>query len=88
VHRVQVDAARAGPRAERGEPAGAIERATPGLTAKVLTERLVKLVAFGILSKQSYPEIPPRVEYTLTPFGERFVAILDQIEQLKAEYGG
>lgn len=67
---------------------GAIERATPGLTAKVLTERLVKLVAFGILQKQSYPEIPPRVEYTLTPFGERFMAILDQIEQLKAEFGG
>ena len=67
---------------------GAIERATPGLTAKVLAERLVKLVAFGILTKQSYPEIPPRVEYTLTPFGERFVAILDQIEQLRAELGG
>lgn len=67
---------------------GAIERATPGLTAKVLAERLAKLVAFGILTKHSYPEIPPRVEYTLTPFGERFVAILDQIEQLRAEYGG
>lgn len=67
---------------------GAIERATPGLTAKVLSERLAKLMAFGILAKQSFPEIPPRVEYTLTPFGERFVAILDQIEQLKAEFGG
>lgn len=66
---------------------GAIERATPGLTAKVLSERLVKLVAFGVLAKHSYPEIPPRVEYTLTPFGERFVAILDQIEALRGEFG-
>ncbi len=67
---------------------GAMERATPGLTAKVLSERLTKLMAFGILAKRSFPEIPPRVEYTLTPFGERFVAILDQIERLKAEFGG
>ena len=67
---------------------GAMERATPGLTAKVLAERLAKLMAFGILTKESFPEIPPRVVYTLTPFGERFVVILDQIEQLKAEFGG
>lgn len=31
-------------------------------------------------------EIPPRVEYELTPFGQKFTSILDAIEELEAEY--
>ena len=62
---------------------GAMERALDGLTTKVLNERLAKMVRFGILEKRSYPEVPPRVEYALTEFGERFVVILDAIEDLQ-----
>lgn len=62
---------------------GAMEHAVPGLSAKVLNERLRKLTRFGILEKESYPEIPPRVEYRLTPFGARFSAILDSIDALE-----
>ena len=61
---------------------GAMEQAVPGLSAKVLNERLRKLTRFGVLTKRSYPEIPPRVEYRLTDFGERFAAIMDSIQQL------
>jgi DNA-binding HxlR family transcriptional regulator len=64
---------------------GAMEHAVEGLTAKVLNERLRKLVRFGILEKTSYPEIPPRVEYRLTDFGRRFSGILDQIAALEQE---
>lgn len=64
---------------------GAIERSTPGLSAKVLAERLDKLVRFGIAVKRSFPEVPPRVEYTLTPFGERFAAIIDEVERLQRD---
>lgn len=67
---------------------GALERSAPGLTAKVLNERLVKLVNFGILERTAYPEVPPRVEYRLTAFGKRFVDVLDQLERLRAEFGG
>ncbi|MFG0333010.1 MAG: winged helix-turn-helix transcriptional regulator [Maioricimonas sp. JB049] len=67
---------------------GQLERTAAGLTTKVLNERLVKLVRFGILEKTSWPEVPPRVEYHLTPFGCRFVEILDQVGQLQEEYGG
>src|SRR5262245_5100464 len=63
---------------------GALEKTADGLTAKVLNERLVKLVGFGILERISFPEIPPRVEYTLTEFGRRFLAIFDQIAELRA----
>jgi len=62
---------------------GAMEHAIDGLSAKVLNERLVKLVRFGILEKTSFAEVPPRVEYHLTAFGLEFSALLDQVDQLE-----
>lgn len=41
----------------------------PGLSKKVLTSTLRKLEQHGIVSRHVYPEIPVRVEYTLTPLG-------------------
>jgi DNA-binding HxlR family transcriptional regulator len=64
---------------------GLMERTVDGLTAKVLNERLRKLTHYQIIDRQAYPEIPPRVEYYLTPFGEKFVEILDRLEKLEAE---
>ena len=64
---------------------GAMERSVDGLTTKVLNERLRKLVRFGILRRVAYPEIPPRVEYNLTPFGEKFIGALRAIEELEDE---
>ena len=64
---------------------GALERSAPGLTSKVLNERLQKLLRFGIIDKTVYPETPPRVEYELTAFGRRFVGILDQIDALREQ---
>ena len=62
---------------------GAMTRSVDGLTTKVLNERLSDLLNFGIVEKISYPEIPPRVEYTLTDFGQRFIRILDMIDELE-----
>lgn len=62
---------------------GEMEHAVPGLSAKVLNERLRKLLRFGIVEKHSYPETPPRVEYSLTDFGMRFAKILDSIHALE-----
>lgn len=64
---------------------GEMTRSVDGLTTKVLNERLRKLVRFGIFSRESFPEIPPRVEYSLTDFGLRFVEILDKIEELEGD---
>jgi DNA-binding HxlR family transcriptional regulator len=52
---------------------GAMEHAIEGVSKKVLNERLSKLVRFGILEKQAYPELPPRVEYRFTPFGDKLL---------------
>jgi len=65
---------------------GAMERAVPGLTRKVLNERLQKLIRYGIINKQVFPVSPPKVEYTLTVFGNRFSGILDEIEKLESEF--
>ena len=64
---------------------GAMEHAIEGLSKKVLNERLGKLVRFGILEKQAYPELPPRVEYRFTPFGDKFLGVLDGIDALQRE---
>jgi DNA-binding HxlR family transcriptional regulator len=61
---------------------GAMQRRVPGLTAKVLNERLRKLLRFGIIEREVFAEVPPRVEYRLTPFGRRFDGVLREIELL------
>jgi DNA-binding HxlR family transcriptional regulator len=65
---------------------GAIEKSAAGLTAKVLCERLDKRVRFGIVEKQSFPRVPPRVEYSCTPFGKRFLKLIEEVEQLEREF--
>lgn len=64
---------------------GAMEHALPGVSKKVLNERLHKLVRFGVLDRQAYPEVPPRVEYRLTRFGEKFAGLIDDIDRLQRE---
>jgi len=64
---------------------GALTRTARGLSGKVLAERLDKLTRFGIVERTAYPEVPPRVEYTLTEFGKRFVRVLDAVEELENE---
>ena len=62
---------------------GAMQKSIRGLSTKVLNERLRKLTRFGILSRQVYAEVPPRVEYELTPFGRRVTRLLEDIDALE-----
>jgi DNA-binding HxlR family transcriptional regulator len=64
---------------------GAMQRRVRGLTAKVLNERLKKLLRFGIIERQIFAEVPPRVEYRLTTFGRRFNSVIDLIATLEEE---
>ena len=56
-----------------------------GLSTKVLNSCLKRNVEFGIIERIAYPEIPPRVEYVITPFGKKFTRILDELEKLQEE---
>lgn len=60
-------------------------RSAEGLTTKVLNDCLRKNLDFGILERIAYPELPPRVEYELTEFGQKFIRVLDQLEALQVE---
>jgi len=64
---------------------GAITRSIDGLTTKVQSDCLRKMVNLGILKKIVYPEVPPRVEYKLTSLGQQFIKILDALEELQHE---
>lgn len=61
---------------------GALERYIEGISAKVLAERLRKLVDYGLLSKNTFPEVPPRTEYSLTQAGKHLVRIIGQLQTL------
>ena len=64
---------------------GAMEHAVPGLSKKVLNERLRKLLRFGVLERQAFAELPPRVEYRLSAFGLRFVHLIDEVAALQRQ---
>lgn len=66
---------------------GQMARAQKGLTAKVLNERLRKLVRYEIIEKVEHSEIPPRVEYFFTDFGRRFSRVIDEINKLECDEG-
>ena len=62
---------------------GKMVKSVDGLSTKVLNSCLKRNVEFGIIERIAYPEVPPRVEYVVTPFGRKFLRILDEIEKLQ-----
>lgn len=74
-------------KAAQPDPAAPLQRRVRGLTAKVLNERLKKLLRFGIIERQMYAQVPPRVEYRLTSFGRPFNSVIAQIAELEEERG-
>jgi DNA-binding HxlR family transcriptional regulator len=65
---------------------GRLERELPGLTTKVLNERIAKLERFGMLTRCAYPEMPPRVEYEITERGERLLELVRAIGKFVDEW--
>jgi len=49
------------------------QRQIPGVSKKMLTQTLRQLESDGIVERTVYPVIPPKVEYKLTPFGEKLI---------------
>jgi DNA-binding HxlR family transcriptional regulator len=61
-------------------------KAMPGLSAKVLNERLRKMMRFGIMRRTAFGRKPPiEVEYRLTSLGLRFSSLLDEVRRLQVD---
>jgi len=58
---------------------GELQRELQGITPKVLTRQLRDLERDGLVARQVYPQVPPRVEYSLTPLGSSLMPILRQL---------
>ncbi|WP_129701016.1 winged helix-turn-helix transcriptional regulator [Anaerostipes caccae] len=61
-------------------------RSVTGITQKVLTSNLRSMEADGLVNRKVYPQVPPKVEYSLTETGLSLKPILDSMVQWGIEY--
>ncbi|HEY9849602.1 MAG TPA: helix-turn-helix domain-containing protein [Leptolyngbyaceae cyanobacterium] len=65
---------------------GELHRALHGITQKMLTQQLRELEHDGIIDRHVYLQVPPKVEYSLTPLGETLKPILDSMHEWGLKY--
>lgn len=64
----------------------ALKRSVGNMSQKVLTANLRAMEESGLLTRKVYPEVPPRVEYTLTETGYSLKPILDAMKEWGTNY--
>jgi DNA-binding HxlR family transcriptional regulator len=60
--------------------------ALPGISTKTLTQRLRELEAYGLVDRRIYGEIPPRVEYSLTPKGYQIKPVMVALYEVGTQW--
>lgn len=65
---------------------GELKRSVGNISQKVLTANLRAMEESGLLTRKVYPEVPPRVEYTLTETGYSLKPILDAMKEWGTNY--
>ena len=63
-----------------------IQRKIPGITQMMLTKQLRELVADGMIERTVYPEVPPRVDYSITDDGRSVFPVLMALNEWGNEY--
>ena len=65
-----------------------LERSLAGISPRTLSLRLRALEEHGIVDRHTYPEVPPRVEYSLTSMGRALLPIVDDMRRFGREWLG
>ena len=65
---------------------GELKKSVVGITQKVLTSKLREMEELGLLERTIYPQIPPKVEYTLTDIGYSLRPVLDSLKDWGKDY--
>lgn len=63
-----------------------LQQSMQGISPKMLTKQLRELEEAGLVLREVYPEIPPRVEYSLTEFGKTVLPVLDALCEWGSKY--
>ena len=65
---------------------GELRASLTGISPKTLTDKLRELEQAGIIKRKIYPEVPPRVEYSLTDIGASLKPVLDAMHKWGTKY--
>ena len=65
---------------------GELSRKIPMVSQANLTKALRSLEQFGLIHREVYREVPPKVEYSLTEIGQKFLPVLEALETFGLEY--
>lgn len=66
-----------------------LRRRLPEMTHATLAKQLKQLEGYGVIIRTEYPQVPPKVEYSLSEVGEKFAPVLESFEawgQVYIEY--
>jgi DNA-binding HxlR family transcriptional regulator len=64
-----------------------LQRAIPGITPRMLSRQLRELESDRVVRRIVYPEVPPRVEYSLSALGRSLAPLLDELRRWGTQYG-
>lgn len=65
---------------------GELSKKLPDITRANLTKELRSLEEYELVNRKVYPEVPPKVEYSLTDIGRKFIPVLEALEEFAIEY--
>lgn len=65
---------------------GELHKKLPGVTQATLVKQLKELEAYGIIDRNVYNQVPPKVEYSLTQIGFKVLPVLEVLEKWSIEY--
>ena len=65
---------------------GELKEAMPKVTPGVLSTKLQELTSEGIIRRELYAEVPPKVEYSLTAYGRSLVSVICAMEDWGIDY--